>query len=99
LYSEEVLSFGVRQRSFERGRAKFDFDSGVAISWFSIVLISITPPRIIELNEVLGTVEANSSPKRSRECAYSLRESYDDPNPIFQSESITDWQWSCRLAA
>jgi len=73
LYSGEVLSFGVRQRSFERGRAKFDFDSGVAISWFSIVLISITPLRIIELNEVLGTVEANSSPKRSRECAYSLR--------------------------
>jgi len=48
---------------------------------------------------VLGTVKANSSPKRSRECAYSLRGSYDDPNPIFQSESITDWQWSCRLAA
>lgn len=59
-------------------------------------VISITPARIIELNEVSGSVETKFVDEAGSRGAFARSSAStpdgscdDDPNPIFQSESIT----------
>lgn len=73
-------NFSLREKNCQRtSNFELDFLSVISIKWSSLV---------IELNEVSGFVEMNALVKRS-----ALARHYD-PNPIFQSESITDSQCS-----
>lgn len=58
-----------------------------------VISITPAPPGIIELNEVSGSVETNSSSKRDPVPRPTRQFATTNPNPIFQSESITGWQW------
>lgn len=73
-------NFFLREKNCQRtSNFKLDFLSVISIKWSLLV---------IELNEVSGFVEMNALVKR-----IALARHYD-PNPIFQSESITDSQCS-----
>lgn len=58
-----------------------------------VISITPAPAGIIELNEVSGSVETNSSSKRDPVPHPTRQFATTNPNPIFQSESITGWQW------
>lgn len=76
-------NFSLKEKNCQRtSNFELDFLFVISIKWSSLV---------IELNEVSGFVEMNALVKRS-----ALVRHYD-PNPIFQSESITDSQCSGQL--